>query len=166
MKKSRRWLLLPLLALLAYLGFRSLGGSPEAVRDEPPETLFNRIWLEKVPDKPTDYVQGAFLLSEQPFGAFQRASSFDFHVELFEYDRSGKQLKLVFPQTDKTSKITFTIASCSEPPFDLCLTLSDNPWGGPKKYYGFKDDTDGQKKLHGAGQDMVTRARAASALPR
>jgi hypothetical protein len=163
MKKSRRWLLLPLLALIAYFGFRSLGGHPEANRDEPPETLFNRIWLEKVPDKPTDYVHGAFVLGEQPFGAFQRASTFDFHVELFEYDRSGKQLKLSFPQTDKTAKVTFTITSCDEPPFDLCLTLSDNPWGGPKKYYGFKDSGDEQKRLPGAAQDLASRARAAAA---
>ncbi len=25
------------------------------------------------------------------------------------------------------------------PPFDLCLTMSKNPWGGPKKYYSTND---------------------------
>ena len=158
MKKTRRWLLIPLLALLAYVGFRSLGGSSETARDEPPAMVFNRVLLEKMPDKPTDYVQGVVVLDQQPFGLFQRASTFDYHLELFEYDQDGAKMKVVFPQTDKKATFSYAIKGCDVPPFDLCLTLTDNPWGGPTKYYGFRDAEQESKRLPGARTGMATRA--------
>lgn len=163
MKKTRRWLLLPGLALLAYAGYRTLGDTDSA-RDEPPGMLFSRLWMEKVPDKPTDYIQGAYVLGTPAVGMFQRSSAFDYHIELFRYDQSGNKLELDFPQTDKKAKISYTIKGCDDlPPFDLCLTLSDNPWGGPKKYYGFRDADDEAEHLPGARQGFVA---AAGRLPR
>lgn len=166
MKKTRRWLLVPLLALPAYLGARWLGGDADTAKDEPPATLFDRIWMEKVPDEPKDYLHGAYVLESQPFGLFQRSSAFDFHIELFQYDRDKDKLKLTFPQTDKTAKITYAIKKCDEmPPFDLCLTFSANPWGGPVKYYGFSDLDDESAKLPGArasAASQVTQAARAA----
>jgi hypothetical protein len=160
MKKSRRWLLLPLVAVLAYLGFRWLEGPAETARDEPPGLLFGRVWLEKVPEKPTEYVQGSYVLETPALGMFQRASAYDFHVEIFQYDQDGGKLKLTFPQTDKSAKITYSIKGCDEmPPFDLCLTLSENPWkGGPKKYYGFRDAEDEAKHVPGVREELRGRA--------
>lgn len=159
MKKTRRWLLLPLLAVLGYLGLRALGGEPEAARDEPPAMLFSRLWLEKVPEKPTDYVQGSYVLDTPAVGMFQRASAFDYHVELFRHEQKGNKIELDFPQTDKKAKITFTIKSCDDlPPFDLCLTLSENPWGGPKKYHGFRDADEEAEALPGMREAMAARA--------
>lgn len=164
MKKNRRWLLLPLLAVAAYAGVRALGDAPDAARDEPPAMLFSRLWLEKVPDKPTDYVQGAYVLDTPAMGLFQRASAFDYHIELFRHDQKGQKLDLAFPQTEKTAKITFSIKGCDDmPPFDLCLTLSENPWGGPKSYHGFRDADDESKALPGMREAMIARA---GALPR
>jgi hypothetical protein len=159
MKKSRRWLLVPFLAVLAYVGLRSFGDHPDTARDEPPTMLFNRVWLEKMPEQATDYVQGAFVLDQQPFGLFQRSSAFDFHFELFQYDRDGFKMKVVFPQSDKKAGFTYSIKGCDEPPFDLCLTLTDNPWGGPKKYYGFRDVDDESKRLPGARERMAAPLR-------
>lgn len=157
--KTRRWLVLPLLALLAYLGFRVFGGEPEAARDEPPAMLFSRLWMEKMPESPTDYTHGTYVLDTPAVGLFQRASAFDYHLEVFRHDQSGNKLELLFPQTEKKAKITFAIKGCDElPPFDLCMTLSDNPWGGPKKYYGFRDLDDEEKALPGMRKSMSARA--------
>lgn len=159
MKKTRRWLLLPLTAVIAYLGFRALGGTSDTARDEPPGLFFGRLWMEKVPEKPTDYIQGAYAISTPAMGMFQRASAYDYHLELFRHDQTGNKLELSFPQSDKTAKLTFTIKGCDElPPFDLCLTLSENPWGGPKKYYGFRDSEDESKALPGMRESFVARA--------
>lgn len=164
MKKTRRWLLLPLLALPAYLVLRSLGGDAGTTRDEPPSMLYSRLWLEKVPDSPTEHIQGAYVLDTPALGMFQRASAFDYHIELFRHDQKGNKLDLSFPQTERTAKITFTIKGCEDlPPFDLCLTLSDNPWGGPKTYHGFRDAGDEEKALPGQRRAMIARA---GALPR
>jgi hypothetical protein len=160
MKKTRRWLIVPLLAVLGYLGFRWIGeGGLDSARDEPPGMLLNRLWLEKVPESPTEYIQGSYVMSTPEVGIFQRASAFDYHLELFRYDLSAGKLKLTFPQSDKSFKITFTIKGCDDlPPFDLCLTLSENPWGGPKKYYGFRDSGDESKALPGVREAWSSRA--------
>jgi hypothetical protein len=159
MTKTRRWLSLPLLAVVAYLGIRAFGGTSEPAKDEPPTMLYSRLWLEKVPEKPTDYVQGAYVLDTPAVGMFQRASAFDYHLELFRHDQKGNKIELDFPQTDKKVKITYTIKGCDDlVPFDLCLTLSDNPWGGPKKYYGFRDAEEEAEALPGMRQGMMARA--------
>lgn len=161
MKKSRRLLWLPLLGICAYVGIRQIGGDPGSARDEPPGTLFNRVWFEKMPEQPQDYVHGMFALDQQPYGIFQRSSSFDYHIELFEYGQEKDKLKVTFPQTEKKGAFTFAIKGCDVPPFDLCLTLSDNPWGGPTKFYGFRDEEEESAKLPGARAAMrgqVSRA--------
>ncbi|MEZ4297132.1 MAG: hypothetical protein R3B70_19355 [Polyangiaceae bacterium] len=158
MKKSRRWLAFPLLAVAAYFGVRSLGGDSGADRDEPPGLLFRRVWLENIPESPTDYTHGLYVIETPSAGAFQRASAYDYHVEIFRHDQSGNKLTLSFPQTDKSAKVTFTIKRCDDlPPFDLCLTLSDNPWGGPKKYHGFFESEDESKTLPGAREALIAR---------
>jgi hypothetical protein len=110
---------------------------------EDPSLLFNRVWLESKPEKPTDYAHGAFLLSRPSVGVFQRSSAYDFHFERFDHKRDGQKLALTFPQTGKKAEITFTVTACNSlPPFDLCLELSDNPWGGPKRYYAKRAQAD------------------------
>lgn len=167
MNKTRRWLWVPLLALPAYLGVRWIAGDPGEARDQPPQKLFDRVWMEKVPDDPKDYLHGSYVLESQPFGLFQRSSAFDFHIELFQYDRDGNKLKLTFPQSEKQAKISYAIKSCDDmPPFDLCLTLSANPWGGPVKYYGFADLDDEAKALPGAREALAPQVAAAARAAR
>jgi hypothetical protein len=114
-------------------------------RGEDPSLLLDRVWFESQPAKPTDYVHVLFLLSYPSVGVFQRSSAYDFHFEQVDYKRSGESMKLTFPQTGKEDEVTFTVTACNAlPPFDLCLDLSGNPWGGPKRYYAkrHQDDED------------------------
>jgi hypothetical protein len=114
-------------------------------RGEDPSLLLDRVWMEAQPTKPTDYVHGLFFLSYPSIGLFQRSSAYDFHFERVDYKRNGQSMKLTFPQTGKEDEVTFTVTACNSlPPFDLCLDLSGNPWGGPKRYYAKRaqDDED------------------------
>jgi hypothetical protein len=124
---------------LACTALAVLGGCSTPSAGEDPSLLLDRIWIDSQPDKPTDYMQAAYLLPEPTLGIFQRASAYDIRAERFDYRRDGKTLELTFPQTGKTSRVTFTVTACRTlPPFDLCLDLSDNPWGGPKRYFGMR----------------------------
>lgn len=112
---------------------------------EDPSLLVGRIWMDSKPEKPTDYVQGLYLLSRPSLGLFQRASSYDLHFERFDYKRDGQRIAFTFPQSGRAADVTFTVTACNTlPPFDLCLDLSANPWGGPKRYYARRaqDDED------------------------
>lgn len=161
MKKPRRWLLVPLVVVPAYVALRWLGG--DSAQDEPPAAVFDRVWMENIPEEPTDYLHGFYVLDAQPAGVFHRSSAFDFHIELFQYSRKGNTFDLRFPQTDKKAKVTFAVKTCDDlPPFDMCLTLSSNPWGGPTKYYGFGDADAEAKALPGARETLVGHAAAAA----
>jgi hypothetical protein len=135
------------LALLAgtagYMAFQNLDLLRGGAKDEDPALLFNRIWMESKPEKATDYVHGAYFLSRPQLGIFQRSSAYDFHFERFDYKRDGAKMTVKFPQQDRSADLALHITKCNAPaPFDLCLDLAENPWGGPKRYYGMLEQDD------------------------
>jgi hypothetical protein len=129
-----------LLAIASLPLLVSCGGSAEA---EDPGLLAGRVWFEKRPERADEHIQVFFAAKRPARGAFARASSYEGKYELFEYERDKGKVKLVFPQTGRKAGFDFTIVACDVDPFDLCLELTENPWSGPKKYYGIKEtDTD------------------------
>jgi hypothetical protein len=114
--------------------------SPAALDGGDPALLADRVWLEAMPDSPTRHVHALVVLGDVPYGAFQHGSAYQASIELFEHARVEERLELRFPQTGRRQKVRFAARPCAErPPFDLCLDVSPNPWGGPRRYYGFRD---------------------------
>jgi hypothetical protein len=131
---------------VAFGAWRWLGARAPAGED--PSLLVDRVWLDGKPQKYTDYIQAFFASSQSPISAFQRSSSYDFHFEIAHFRRDKDKLALTFPQTERQASVTFSIRACKDlPPFDLCLDLSDNPWGGPKRYYGMREQDDESREL-------------------
>lgn len=130
--------------LLASLALSLTACAPRAGED--PSLLFDRVWIDSIPSKPTDYAHVAYLLPEPAIGIFQRASNYEIRAEQFEHRREGQTLTLTFPQTGKKAEVKFEVTACQDlPPFDLCLDLTDNPWGGPKRYHGKRQQDDGDE---------------------
>jgi hypothetical protein len=141
---KRRLGIAVLLGAAAFGAYRAVGLWFKVADD--PALLLDRAWIDSKPVKYTDYVQAFFVSSHSPVSVFQKASAYDLHFELANYRRDKGKLSLTFPQTGKTAEFTYTVKACSDlPPFDLCLDLSDNPWGGPKRYYGMKEQEDEAK---------------------
>jgi hypothetical protein len=106
-----------------------------------PSLLTDRVWLEKMPTAPTQHIHVMLALDEAPLGVFQKGSAYQATLEVFEYRVEDGRIELRFPQSDKKATVRYRARACSDqPPFDLCLELSKNPWGGPTRYYGFADD--------------------------
>jgi hypothetical protein len=106
-----------------------------SVEGEDPDLIQGRIWFEKLPESKTQYVHALVVASRPKRGAVSKSSAYDIHLEIFEYAREESKVKLKFPQTDKKAEFSYTIKKCDADPFDLCLDLDKNPWGGPKRYY-------------------------------
>lgn len=122
----------------------------KAPEDADASLLFDRVWVDKQPEKQTDYVQAFYAIENQKAGIFANASTFDLHLERFDFKKGKGKLDVVFPQTGKKGEVAFTIKKCSEVPgFDLCLDIKSNPWGGPTRYYGAVD-SDALKKQNPA----------------
>jgi hypothetical protein len=141
------------LVLLALAAAPVVAGCGKAPVGEDPSLIFDRVWLEREPRDPKDYVHAAYLIPRPALGVFQRGSSYDFRTERFDHQRDGGALTLTFPQSGRSAKITFTITACTDvPPFDLCLDLSDNPWepsrdgaaggSGPKRFRSIRAPED------------------------
>jgi hypothetical protein len=124
-----------------------------------PALVDGRLWVDSRPDRRTDYVQGALFVTDANFGLFERASAYDVRIEFFDMTRDGKSIRLTFPQTRREAKFDFSVRDCSDhKPFDLCLSISSNPWGGPKEYYGFSRPEDEQRELGALARNARTAA--------
>ena len=161
-KKTRAaaWAALGLLAIGAW----RLAAAPSAPADDDPALVLDRAWFDSKPEKYTDYVQAFYASRYAQTAVFQKSSAYDYRIELASFRRDARKLALTFPQTGKSAEVTFSIRACSDlPPFDLCLDLSDNPWGGPRRYHAMKAQEEDGTRL---GKDsQALRLHAAEALP-
>ena len=115
-------------------------GEADAARGADPALLLDRVWVDSKPEKYTDYTHAMLVVSGAPIGVFQKASAYQATIELFEYKRRDAQLAVLFPQSGKKRETRYRIRECRDlPPFDLCLDLAENPWGGPRRYHAMKD---------------------------
>jgi len=139
--RPKTFLLLLVIAaatLIVVVVSRCGGGSHVESALGDPSLIDGRVWVEKRPEKLTDYVHAAIFISRANFGLFERASAYDVRAEFFDMTRDKEKVKLTFPQTNRSNEFTFKVTECDElKPFDLCLDVSKNPWDGPKRYYGF-----------------------------
>ena len=102
--------------------------------------FLDRVWIDSKPEKYTDYAHVMFALGGAPIGIFQKGSAYRITAELYEYRRTGNRLTVHFPQTGVKRQVSYRVRRCEDlSPFDLCLDLSENPWGGPRRYYGLSD---------------------------
>jgi hypothetical protein len=154
-KKSTRTIVVSLaLVAIAIVWFMNRGGDDsweseeDAARRADPALLFDRVWVDSKPEKYTDYTHAMLAVSHAPIGVFQKASSYQATIELFEYTRKDGVLVAHFPQSGNKRETRYRIRECSDlPPFDLCLDLSHNPWGGPRRYYGMMEQDDEAAEL-------------------
>lgn len=142
---KRSWLVLILILVVAWLGWRYLRSDNDSsnaieAQKENPSLILDRVWIDSEPKSPKDFVHAFVAISQAPIGAFQKASAYQVNLEIFEFERSGNKVELVFPQNNSKKKFRYKVESCSDlPPFDLCLRFNKNPWGGPKTYYSMRD---------------------------
>lgn len=148
--RGKKWIWVLVAALVAlFIWWWSSGGEQEAARRRGDKSLLrDRTWVDSKPKKHTDYVNAFIAVGHVPIGYFVKASSYDVRLERFDYGGKDDKLRIVFPQTGREAEITYKVTACDDlPPFDLCLDLSDNPWGGPKRYYSLRDSHAEEKHL-------------------
>ncbi len=103
-----------------------------------PRAVLGRVWFDRYPDKATDEVQ-VWIWFGGGVGIHETGSYFRMNYDVFEFERQGDKLSMVYLQDRKTAETRIKVSSCTEKaPFDLCLDLTD-ALGGRTRYYGFGD---------------------------
>jgi hypothetical protein len=101
------------------------------------QLIADRIWLDHIPRSERDTVQAFFAGSEDAVGLFGASSQWRGGYELFRYEASAGELRVVYPQTGEREKITAKARRCSERDMDFCLEI-EGASRGVKKYYSRK----------------------------
>jgi len=105
----------------------------------PPRQLLGRVWFDHYPESTRDVNAYAVFLAGG-IGVVEQGSVWRSRYEIFDFERRGEQLDLELIQDGSRRTIGFRVESCDEqPPFDVCLTLDENPTGGPTRFYSFGD---------------------------
>ena len=166
------------LAIVALTGSVALGvhafsseAEPQGTEDlshdvagKNPRLLLGRLWLDKMPRRPTDNVD-LWIFFGGGIGVHETGSRWDGRYEIFELERRGSVVDLTYLQTKKKVTTKFDIESCDDlDPFDLCLTLKDMP-GGPLRLHGF-DYGDDMDRAMPWGRATVESAKAKTNAPR
>ena len=144
--KRRSWLVVVVLvvgAVLVWRHSRRHGSQAALAGGLDPKLILDQIWVDKDPEtlKPGEYLHALALLSEKQQGAYWgavlQASSFDMHLQIFQYTRDGNGVRLKFMQEGNKAAFSYKITRVADTPtMGLRLELSKNQWGGPKKYLG------------------------------
>lgn len=151
------------LAVWAALGLTTLGAwrmvATRPLAEDDPALITDRAWFDSKPEKYTDYVQAFYASRYAQTAVFQKASAYDYHVELAQFRRDARKLSLTFPQNGKSAEVTFSVSACKDlPPFDLCLDLDANPWGGPKRYHAMREQEEDGSRLDHASRALRQQA--------
>jgi hypothetical protein len=106
-------------------------GEPSATANR----LFaDRIWIDHVPKNDKDTINVFAAISEHSAGVFQAASQWKGSYEVFRYEASGGELRLVYPQTGDREAVRVKARRCSEQRMDFCLEI-EGATRGVQKYY-------------------------------
>ncbi|HET7505472.1 MAG TPA: hypothetical protein VFK02_30840 [Kofleriaceae bacterium] len=133
MKKPLLGMLVVSLAVVTVVGFvgRARHGAPDAGDGR---LVADRIWIDHVPRSDRDTFQAFAAVSAQAVGAFQAASAWRGSYELFRFEASGGELRLVYPQTGEREAVRAKARRCNEHGLDFCLEL-EGASRGVKRYY-------------------------------
>jgi len=130
-----------------------------------PRMILGRVWLDKLPKKRTDEID-VWIFFGGGIGIEDKGSSYRSTLEVFELERQGAKLDVVFLHDQKKQTVKFAVKSCSDDPaFDLCLEL-DPPLKGVSKLRSWGDDDEMDKAMPwGREVRKAAEARARGAKP-
>lgn len=129
--------------LFATLAGCSSGSAPTSLpADEAQRLLIDRNWIDRMPETERERLHVYRFVPSMGGGVFQDRTLFKGTFELFSFEATGEQIRFVLHETKDTVTSAYRIEPVDgPPPFDLKLTIPDDP-RGPKVYFGMRSETD------------------------
>jgi hypothetical protein len=121
--------------------------------------IADRIWLDHIPRGDKDTVEAFFANSKDALGLFAASSQWRGRYELFRYEASGGELRVVYPQTGERERVRVRARRCTDHGMDFCLDI-EGASRGVKKYYSRKGWEVDHARDAGAVQAQVEALRA------
>lgn len=115
---------------------------------------YDRLWIDHLPRNDRDTIKIFVALTHDPVGAFQATSAWKGEYEVFQYEASGGEMRVVYPQDRAKEKVTLSARACRERDMDYCLEI-DGASRGVRRYYSMKG-----WEIDGAIDERTLRTRA------
>ncbi|HEU0033510.1 MAG TPA: hypothetical protein VFQ53_22920 [Kofleriaceae bacterium] len=130
-----------LLAIAATACSSSTTKSNQITGDEAKQLLLDRNWMDRMPETERDHLFVYRFVPSMGGGVFQDRTLYKGIFELFQFEATGDEIRFNLLETHDKITSKYTIESVNQPPFDLKLTIPDDP-RGPKTYFGMRSETD------------------------
>jgi hypothetical protein len=129
----KKLLVLAVLATTAFVGSRWMRSDGDA---EPARSglVFNRFWVDHMPQGEKDTVRVFALWVPESFGVFADQNHWRVELERFRYEASGDQVRAIFPLSGDREEITVKASRCREADFDFCLDVQGSKHGTTRYY--------------------------------
>jgi hypothetical protein len=130
------------LALLLLVGCSSSSSSSSTVLDkgDAKKLLIDRNWIDRMPETKDTRLHVYRFVPNMGGGVFQDRTLYKGTFELFKFSADKGEIKFDLPETGDKVTSKFTIEKIDGPePFDLKLTISDDP-RGPHVYFGMRNE--------------------------
>lgn len=132
----------PKILLAASLAACSSAKSPAVSTADAKKLLIDRNWIDRMPETQHDQLHVYRFVPTMGGGVFQDRTLFKGTFELFQFEATGDQIRFSLPETGEKVTTGYRIDEVAgPPPFDLRLTVGDDP-RGPHIYYGIRAETD------------------------
>ena len=103
--------------------------------------LIDRNWIDRMPETKDTRLHVYRFVPTMGGGVFQDRTLYKGTFELFKFSADKGEITFDLPETDDKVTSKFTIEKVDGPrPFDLKLTISDDP-RGPHVYFGMRNET-------------------------
>ena len=115
---------------------------PGLSADDARSLLIDRNWLDRMPETDRDRLHVYRFVPTMGGGVFQDRTLYKGEFELFVFKVRDNEIVFDLPETHETVTTEFRIEEVDgPPPFDLKLTIRDDP-RGPGAYFGWRSETD------------------------
>lgn len=128
-------LALALASTAVYGGWRVLHHSSSDAADTSSKLVFDRIWIDHLPRNDKDTVNLFVALHEDAMGIFQATSQWRGEYEVFQFEATGKEMRIVYPHSGDKERVKIKATECNDQrDMDYCLEISGNS-RGVEHYY-------------------------------
>jgi len=126
----KKLIVLAVVATTAYAGWR-WQHEPEAA---PQNLVYNRFWVDHMPQGEKDTVRVFALWVPESFGVFADQNHWRVELERFRYEAEGERVHAVFPLSGDREEITVNASRCREADWDFCLEVKGSSHGATRYY--------------------------------
>lgn len=106
----------------------------DGAQESKANVLYNRFWVDHLPQGEKDTVKVFALWRPESFGVFADRNHWRVELERFRYEANGDRVQALFPLSGDREEITVHATRCRDADWDFCLEIHGSKHGTTRYY--------------------------------